>query len=128
MATSEGCALFFEPPPTCQSDAGEDDASDEGTIVINTTFAMGLCAVPDPISIGPNNGGIVTLGATVEGGPTQDGDVLTYDWTAPSGSFSDPGSLDTLFMCTAPGAVTVTFTVSSGPGCSTQASGTVTCE
>jgi hypothetical protein len=38
-----------------------------------------------------------------------DGGMLV--WTAPSGSFSDPGATDTTYSCATPGMVTLTATV-----------------
>ena len=45
-----------------------------------------------------------------------DGDSLTYQWSAPQGTFSDPNAASTLWTPSDPGNVTVTVTVEDGRG------------
>jgi|SRR5579863_5962253 hypothetical protein len=83
------------------------------------------CASLTPISVSPNNGGSVQLGASIVDAP-DNGAPPTVKWTATSGTFTDPLSSNTTFLCAAPGTVTVTLTLSS-PGCDQHASASVTC-
>jgi hypothetical protein len=83
------------------------------------------CASLTPISVSPNNGGSVQLGASIVDAP-DNGAPPIVKWTATSGTFSDPLSSNTTFVCGAPGAVTVTLTLSS-PGCDQHASASITC-
>jgi outer membrane protein OmpA-like peptidoglycan-associated protein len=57
-----------------------------------------------------------------------DGDVLTYKWSAPTGSFANPAERQTIFTCPAtPGSVPVTVTVSDGKGGTASDTITIQC-
>lgn len=79
--------------------------------------------IASPSTVAP--GGSVSLVATAE--DEDAGDTLTYEWTAPSGSFGSPGSLSTTW--TAPsstGPVPLTLTVTDSQGSSAAVSLTIT--
>jgi hypothetical protein len=103
--------------------SSEDDAP--GMVQVTGSYSNTVCATVNPISVGPDNGGSVSLSATISGSPGEGG-VPAFTWSATSGTFSDPHVLDTTFFCAAPGAVTVTATVSS-PGCAQSTTGIVRC-
>jgi hypothetical protein len=50
-----------------------------------------------------------------------DNEVLTYAWSASSGTFVDAKAGETYFMCTVPGPVTLTIVVTDRSGCSEKA-------
>jgi hypothetical protein len=50
-----------------------------------------------------------------------DNEVLTYAWSAPTGTFVDAKAGETYFMCTEPGPVTLTVVVTDRSGCSEKA-------
>jgi hypothetical protein len=130
LAVAVGPSACGSESPDCPAaDSGiSDDGSDDGgtgNVVIHGTFSNTSCPAVNPIGIGPNNGGVVELAATINGDDSEGG-ILTLEWSATSGSFSSPGSLETTFSCSKIGAVTVTFTVSV-LGCSQQASGIIEC-
>ena len=102
-----------------------------GSVALNGN--LNVCPVADGISANPAD---VTVGAPValaiaahdaDGGPS----LLTYSWTATSGTFSNPSSATPSFVCSSPGPVTLTVAVSDGdtaPGCADTQSVVVTCE
>jgi hypothetical protein len=57
----------------------------------------------------------------------QDGDTLSYVWTASGGTFSSTDSSSATFRCTMNGAVTIKLTVSDA-SCSTSSSGPIICQ
>ena len=57
----------------------------------------------------------------------QDGDTLSYVWTATGGTFSSTNSSSSTFRCTMNGAVTIKLTVADS-SCSTSASGPIICQ
>jgi hypothetical protein len=87
--------------------------ADAGSAAINgQTFA---CASAGGVSASPSEatlGNSVSLTATATG---PNPGVITYAWSAPSGTFSAPTGASTNFTCTMPGPVTVTLTVADGP-------------
>ena len=57
-----------------------------------------------------------------------DGDVMTFRWSAPEGSFADPAAAHTTFTCpTAPGVVPVTVAVTDARGAVARDTITVNC-
>jgi hypothetical protein len=102
-----------------------------GSVAINGT--INTCPVADGISANPADVAVgfpVTLALTAhdsDSGPSP----LAYSWSAPSGSFSNASSATPTFVCSTPGPVTLTATVSDGdptPGCADTLSVVVTCE
>jgi hypothetical protein len=87
--------------------------------------ADGIMASPAEVFVG----GTIALAASAhdaDNGPS----ALSYLWTASAGTFNDATLAAPVFTCTAPGTVTVTVSVSDGdggPGCTDQASVTLTC-
>lgn len=132
-ATIAGCASDQSECPTSDSGSSDDSSADVsvgadasgGLIEVNGTYTDTLCPSVNPLSLGPDDDGLVSVGATFNGNIEEAG-VFTLMWTATSGAFTDAHALDTTFECLAPGNVTVTFTV-SGAGCNQQSSGSVTC-
>jgi hypothetical protein len=125
---ASGCGLGE--PPVCpgESDA-EADAEDTGPGMLEVvgTFTNTTCPEVNPIGVGPDSGGLVSLTATVAGA-APDGSALSYLWAAPAGSFSDPGALDTSYRCPGAGVISVTLTAMAGPSCQNEAIALVTCE
>jgi outer membrane protein OmpA-like peptidoglycan-associated protein len=57
-----------------------------------------------------------------------DGDVLTYKWSAPTGTFANPAERQTIFTCpTTPGSVPVTVSVADGRGGTASDTITIQC-
>jgi hypothetical protein len=56
-----------------------------------------------------------------------DGGALTYVWSAPSGTFSDPKAEQTMFTCATPGPVEVKVQVTDDQSCQQSLSAVVTC-
>ena len=102
-----------------------------GSVAVNGT--LNVCPVADGLSANPAD---VAVGFPValaiaahdpDNGPAP----LSYSWTAASGSFGSATSATSTFVCTTPGPVTLTATVSDGdstPGCPASMSVTITCE
>jgi hypothetical protein len=57
----------------------------------------------------------------------QDGGALTYEWSAPSGTFADPKAPQTAFTCAQPGPVELKVRVVDDEGCEQTHSAIVTC-
>jgi phospholipase C len=68
-----------------------------------------LTASPTETIVGPTNPVAVSATAT---GPNAG--AVTYQWSAPSGSFSAPTSAQSTFTCSVPGTVTLSVTASDG--------------
>jgi hypothetical protein len=102
-----------------------------GSVSVGGTF--NFCPVADGISANPADVAVgfpVALAITAHDADSAPS-PLTYSWTAPSGSFSDPTSATPTFVCDAPGPVTLTVTASDGDGtsgCPATLSLVVTCE
>jgi len=102
-----------------------------GSVAVNGT--LNVCPVPDGLSANPAD---VAVGFPValaiaahdsDNGPAP----LSYSWTAASGSFSSATSAAPTFVCTMPGPVTLTATISDGDstaGCPATMSVVITCE
>jgi hypothetical protein len=102
-----------------------------GSVAVNGT--LNVCPVADGLSANPAD---VAVGFPValeiaaydpDNGPAP----LSYSWTAASGSFSSATSAAPTFVCTMPGPVTLTATVSDGDstaGCPATLSVVITCE
>ena len=102
-----------------------------GSVAVNGT--INVCPVADGLSANPSD---VAVGFPValeldahdpDNGPSP----LTYSWSAASGSFSSATSATPTFVCTTPGPVTLTATVSDGDstaGCPATMSVVITCE
>jgi outer membrane protein OmpA-like peptidoglycan-associated protein len=57
-----------------------------------------------------------------------DGDVLTYKWSAPAGTFANPAERQTIFTCPmTPGSIPVTVTVNDGKGGTASDTITIQC-
>ena len=134
IATTAGCASDQAAACTASDSGSSDDSSDSGgsggddsggLIQVNGTYTDTACPSVNPLSVGPDNDGLVSVDATFNGS-VDDGGAFTLTWTATSGAFVDPHALDTTFQCIAPGRVTVTFIVSGG-GCDQRSSSTIVC-
>jgi hypothetical protein len=101
----------------------EDGSTGPGMVLVEA--AVTYCGSVSPISVSPVNGGVVSLSANVFG-PTNNGPPPALQWTAPSGTFSEPNNAGTSFTCGGPGPVTVTLTATS-LNCHQTASATVVC-
>ncbi len=110
-----GCGNSIAYCPGESSDASSDDSSDSGPgfVQVVGTFTNTTCPEINPIGIGPDSSGLVSLTATIAGS-APDGSVLAYAWTTPLGSFLDAHSMDTSFRCPGAGAITVTLTATAG--------------
>jgi len=107
------------------------EAPHTGSVSVNGSInlcpvANGVSASPADITVGfPTT---VSVSATdPDNGPSP----LAYMWSAPSGTFSSATSATPTFTCSAPGAVTLTVTVSDGDpltSCAATLTATVTCE
>ncbi|HTQ05019.1 MAG TPA: hypothetical protein VMI54_14240 [Polyangiaceae bacterium] len=106
-------------------------AAHTGSVLVNGVVnvcpvADGTAANPADIDIGSPTA-VSILAHDPDNGPAP----LGYQWSAPSGSFSDPSSATPTFTCNTPGPVTLSVTVSDGdstPGCADTLSLVVTCE
>jgi hypothetical protein len=102
-----------------------------GSVAVNGT--LNVCPVADGLSANPAD---VAVGFPValaiaahdpDNGPAP----VSYHWTATSGSFSSATSATPTFVCTVPGPVTLTATVSDGDstaGCPANILVIITCE
>jgi hypothetical protein len=82
---------------------------------VSVTATLNSCATWQSLSASPsevNVGGTVTLNATATAPAAA---ALTYQWSAPSGTFGSPTAATTTFTSTTPGPVTVTLLVGDGP-------------
>jgi hypothetical protein len=122
-----GCSASDSGGTGDAGDIGTSSGGDAsgGVVQVNGTFTDTLCPSVNPLSVGPDNDGLVLVGATFNG-TVEEGGVFTLTWTATSGAFTDPHALDTSFQCIAPGRVTVTFVV-SGAGCDQRSTGMIIC-
>jgi len=118
------------PPCPNEEDAESPDSGDggggPGLVRVIGTYTNASCPEVNPISIGPDSGGLVSLSATISGS-APDGSVLTYTWSAPTGSFTDPQSLETSYKCPGAGVITVSLTAAGGP-CQNETVGLVMCQ
>lgn len=123
-----GCGGTRAPCDGGGGDAPNDVTGDDapGALQITTTVGETACPTVNPFGVGPDNGGMIALDATLSG-DAPDGETIMVDWSATAGTFSDPHSLDTTYFCAAAGIVTVTLTASL-PGCQQQASAALTCD
>ena len=118
----------FGIPGDAQSHPSPPEAGNDVSGAVQVTIGNATCPAANPFSVGPNNGGTVSLKATISMDSMTEGGTETFRWSAASGSFSDPTAPETTFTCSTPGPVTITFTVSTDGGCSEQASSTVFCD
>jgi hypothetical protein len=91
----------------------ETPRADAGSVVVNGT--LNECATVQSIAATPTEviaGGSVTLTATATA-PNPGG--ITYQWSAPSGTFGSPNSATTTFTNATAGPVQVTLQVGDGP-------------
>jgi hypothetical protein len=107
------------------------EAAHTGSVLVNGS--INVCPVADGVSASPSDiavgfpTSLTALAHDSDNGPSP----LTYQWSAPSGSFSNPTSATTKFTCNTPGPVTLTVSVSDGdtsPGCASSQTAVVTCE
>ncbi len=110
-------------PLTCHQ------APRNGTVLVNGV--LNVCPQIDAVSAAPTEvfvGGAVSLTATAhdaDNGPSP----LTVTWAATSGTFTETSSLNTRFICTAPGTATIKLTATDGDaGCTAASMVTVTCD
>jgi hypothetical protein len=107
------------------------EAKRTGSVLV--TGAINVCPVADGVSANPSDiavGFPVALAVTAHDSDNAPS-PLAYQWSAPSGTFSNATSATPTFTCNKPGPVTVTVSVSDGdttPGCADTASAVVTCE
>jgi hypothetical protein len=99
----------------------------DGNLSVNGTF--NICPKVTSTTISPTTvavGSAASLSATAR---DRDNDPLTFAWTAPSGSFSAPGSSSTSYTCASAGVQTLTLSVDDGPlrGCTRSATVMITC-
>jgi hypothetical protein len=88
--------------------------SEAGSALVTGTLYS--CASVSSLSASPaevNVGFSVALSATATG-PGADAGTLTYQWSAPTGTFDTPTAASANYTCTVAGPVTVTFSVSDG--------------
>jgi hypothetical protein len=126
--TDDQTICDFNMPGDARSSPSLQEAGNDVSGAVQVTIGNATCPAANPFSIGPNNGGSMNLRASISPGSLPEGGTEAFRWSAPSGSFSDPTALETMYTCSAPGSVTITFTVSTDGGCSEQASGTVLCD
>jgi hypothetical protein len=102
-----------------------------GSVAVNGT--LNVCPVADGLSANPADVAVgfpVAL-AIAAHDPDNGPSPVSYNWTATSGSFSSATSPTPTFVCTMPGPVTLTATVSDGDstaGCPATMSVVITCE
>lgn len=112
--------LSFVALTACSDDGGVVDPSENGSPVAV------ISAEPTRVPAGDNNQTVVTLDAAGSFDP--DGDALSYEWTAQSGTFVDGTSAtDQVAKVTFPGAAPyrVTLVVRDGRGGSDSAETTI---
>jgi hypothetical protein len=104
------------------------EAPRSGSVLVNGV--VNSCPVVDGISATPGEvkvGSSLSLVAAAhdsDAGPAP----LGYQWSAPSGTFSDATAANPTFTCSSIGNVTLTLAVSDGDaGCATSASVAVSC-
>ncbi len=125
FAVTAGATTAVSVHVTCQG------APHTGSVSINGT--LNVCPVAGGISASPSDidvGFPVALSAGAQD-PDNGPAPLAFQWSAPSGSFSNVTSATPTFTCNAPGPVTLTVTVSDGDpaaGCAATLSAVVTCE
>jgi hypothetical protein len=102
-----------------------------GSVQVNGV--LNICPVIDDTSANPSE---VMVGSTIQlTGAAHDTDsgpaALSYSWTASSGFFDNAKSASPVFSCTAPGAATLSLTVSDGDPsatCADHTTITVNCD
>jgi hypothetical protein len=106
------------------------ESAHTGSVLVNGV--VNSCPVIDELTVTPDEvveGNSVSLFAVAhdsDAGPAP----LSYQWSATSGTFSDPTSANPSFTCAGVGNVTATLTVSDGDpssSCAATASATITC-
>lgn len=102
-----------------------------GSVVVNGV--VNICPVGDGISADPADVAVGFPVALAAGAHDADGGpfALSYTWTASSGSLSSTTTATPTFVCSTPGPVTITATVSDGdlnPGCAATMSVIINCE
>lgn len=88
-------------------------AVDAGAVAVTTTFND--CATWQSVSVTSSEvaaGSTVTLTATAT---APNSSAITYQWSAPSGTFGSPTSGMTTFTSGAPGTIPITLVVGDGP-------------
>jgi hypothetical protein len=114
-----GCNRSHRDYPTISA-----TAPDAGGVKVKGTynhcpFAL-FTASPDHTAVGQS----ISLTASAS---DEDGDALTYVWTASAGIIVNPNTAATSFTCVHNGAVTITLTVSDS-SCLSTTSGSVICQ
>ena len=115
-------------PLRCALAAPETGTLTVGTQTYGCASLGGASAIPAEVFVGAS----VSLSASaIAINPA----ALSFQWSAPSGTFSAAGSASTTFTCTAPGPVTIAVAASDGPvpdggSCDSSSSATVqvTCD
>jgi hypothetical protein len=122
IAVAAGCSSADYEPPPCRSTTGGVEIN---TPVTGCPQLTGFAILPSEAVVG----GSVELLATAKA-PL--GATLDFSWTANSGVVANAHSADTTFMCTAPGLVELTITVSNPAStmdlCEDEGLGTVQCD
>jgi hypothetical protein len=96
-----------------------------GSVSVNGT--INICPTIDAVSANAPYGttiAVTSSASDVDNGPSP----VSYSWTSTSGTFSSATAQSPTFNCTAPGAATLTLTVTDGDaGCQTSFNVPVTC-
>jgi hypothetical protein len=96
---------------------------------VNVEQTINICpqfvgSIVLPQTIPPGETAVVGVHAT---DPDGDDALLTYEWTATSGTFSDPEQAATHYDCDATGAQILTVVTKDARGCHVQLDIAVTC-
>jgi hypothetical protein len=97
-------ATLIDADASTLKDARVDDGADTG----NKCPDIGVYTANPAIVVGGEDVHLKSMPTDVNG------DALTYQWTATSGTFVDSHAPNTTYHCGALGTVTITYTVSDG--------------
>ncbi len=96
-----------------------------GSVAVNGT--INVCPIITSVSANPPVGNTIALAASASD-PDNGPQPVSYGWTTSSGTLSSATAQNPTLTCTAPGAATLTLTVTDGdPGCPTSFTVPVTC-
>ncbi len=101
------------------------EVEQNGALIINATF--NICPVITSVTVLPTE---TTVGFDIALTSTNldgDGDVVTSDWSATEGTFSDTTTEDTTYTCTLAGNHLITLVVDDGNGCTDDVPLPITC-
>ncbi len=97
---------------------------------VNANGILALCPTISAVSAAPNS---VTTGSSVavsaaSANTSPDASAVSYQWSAPSGTFANAASASTTYTCTQPGTVTLSVAASNGTAaCNTSSTVQVSC-